>query len=144
MFLENSSIEKLIFIVDKPNVMINVITCPNNKIRIFRIDDVFKSSKSSSHRNITSAIITPITRTCITFYHPFFLSTTRWLCTFTISSFKIASINMRVRNLKHSDWIWMFLRRVFSVWWRCVFDNSLLIILLKRSFKVYIITKSNL
>lgn len=144
MLFQNSSIKELVFIVDKPNVMIYVVSCPNDKIRVFSINDVLKPSESSSHRNVTSAIIPPIPCTRISFYHSFFLSATSRFRTLTISPLKITSVNMSVWYLKHSDWIRMFLWWVVSVWWRSVFDHFLLIIILENSFKINIITERNL
>lgn len=96
MLFQYSTIEKLIFVVDKPNVMIDIVSCPNDKVRIFSINDVFKSSERSSHWNITSSVISPITCACVTFDHSFFLSTTRRFRAFTVCPLKITSVYMRV------------------------------------------------
>lgn len=122
--------------------MINIVSCPNDKIGILSLNYILQPPKSSAHGNVTSSVISPISRPCISFCFSLFLSATWRFSTLSICAFQIASVHMSVWNLKHLDWIRVILLRVLAVNLWSVFYHILLKVLLVCSFKVNIVAKS--
>jgi len=71
---KDSSIEELVFIVNKPDIMINIVSCPDNKVRILCFNHILQPPERRAHRNVTSPIIAPEPCPCLPLSFPLFLS----------------------------------------------------------------------
>lgn len=144
MSFQYSPIKELILIVDKPDIMINIVSSPNYEIRILSLYYILQSPESSTHGDITSSVKPPVPCPCFSLHHTLFLSTTWRLRALPICSFQISSVHMGIWDLKHFDRIWVVLLWVLAVNLGCVFNHGLFKVLLIGSFKVNVVTECQL